>query len=207
MQGVYVQESYFDLRVIGDHYYPDEWAWQMLRRRRRGADGVYYLHDEDQYYALLYHAVVHKGEIGEGYLQTVTSLGFECTLTSDILTWAQCLKVWMHDRFEFSETCHNCGGTFLSEVGLPNTCGNCAISSANKNDQVDYYQATVITAYITTGTGKHSHAEYRRWMRSTLAIGDPLVFYTDSPSIASLVYEYRSHALNRTLIVPTLIQF
>ena len=207
MQGVYVQESYFDLRVIGDHYYPDEWAWQMLRRRRRGADGVYYLHDEDQYYALLYHAVVHKGEIGEGYLQTVTSLGFECTLTSDILTWAQCVKVWMHDRFEFSETCHNCGGTFLSEVGLPNTCGNCAISSANKNDQVDYYQATVITAYITTGTGKHSHAEYRRWMRSTLAIGDPLVFYTDSPSIASLVYEYRSHALNRTLIVPTLIQF
>jgi len=203
MQGIRLREAYFDVRTIGDHYYPSKWAEQMLRRRVRAGDGLYHLHDEDQYYALLYHAVIHKGKIGAGYLQICQSLLSDCALTADIATWSTCLQKWMLGRFEFSETCHNCGESFLAEVGLANTCGDCENSAVPKGDSLLDYQATVVTAFFATGTGKHSRALYRTWMQNTLAIGDPLVMFTDSSSLASEIREFRSHAMNRTLIVPT----
>jgi GR25 family glycosyltransferase involved in LPS biosynthesis len=136
---------YFDLRVVGDHYYPDEWAEKMLLHRVRGLDGLYHLKKEDQGYALMYHVVVHKGFIGNGYLAEVRMLVPQCNLTEKIETWVSCLCTWMtSSRFVFSETCHNCGGQFLADVGLLNTCGNCERSSAQRcllNEQKEYEAA------------------------------------------------------------------
>ena len=123
LQAVVVADVYFDLRTTGDQYYPDGWTKQMLSRRVRGRDGLYHLNDEDQYYAIPYRAVVHKGHIGSGYLHEVTALmPNECDLDTNIVTWLTCLQRWMEPRFVFSATCHNCGGQYLEQVGLPNCC-------------------------------------------------------------------------------------
>ena len=97
----------------------------MLQHRVRGSDGLWHLNDEHQYFAILYHAVVHKGHIGVGYLDEVHALSKVCTLTAHLQTWASCLKQWMEPRYEFSNTCHNCGGSYLAQVGLADICGHC----------------------------------------------------------------------------------
>ena len=147
--------SYFDLRVVGDHYYPEEWANKMLLRRVRGSDGLYHLENKDKGYALMYHVVVHKGFIGDGYLYEVQKLVPHCNLTENMATWVSCLQTWMAEsRFSFSETCHNCGGQFLAEVGLMNTCGKCKESSAQRcllNEQEEYKAALLVASWPTSG--------------------------------------------------------
>ena len=57
-------------------------------------------------------------------------------------------------RFSFSETCHNCGGQFLAEVGLMNTCGKCKESSAQRcllNEQEEYKAALLVASWPTSG--------------------------------------------------------
>jgi len=65
----------FDFRHIGDGYYDADWQRKMLERRVRGDKGFYHLCGEDHFWALLYHAIMHKPTIRDDYLETLTALG------------------------------------------------------------------------------------------------------------------------------------
>ena len=203
LQGVHAKGAYFDLRVPGDNYYPPRWAAKMMKNRVRGADGLWHLNGEDQYFAILYHAVVHKGHIGSGYLDEVRALSNICTLTPDLKTWVSCLKQWMQPRYEFSNTCHNCGGNYLTQVGLLNLCGKCAQQPRIDRAAGNLNQVTFVSALLQTNTGKHTEEDYTTWMKATLSFDEPMVVFTDKVSIASHVRKFRAHAANRTIIVPT----
>ena len=63
----------FDFRFVGDGYYDTAWERRMLERRIH-ANGVYMLHPEDAFFALVYHALFHKFEIAPDYVAKAASL-------------------------------------------------------------------------------------------------------------------------------------
>lgn len=56
----------FDFRFTGDGYYDTRWERTMLERRIV-RNGVYLLHPEDAFFALVYHALYQKFEIARDY--------------------------------------------------------------------------------------------------------------------------------------------
>jgi len=62
------REVRFDLRHPGDRYLPRPWADNVLASRIRHPKGFYVPDDENHFYALLYHALVHKERVAPDYL-------------------------------------------------------------------------------------------------------------------------------------------
>lgn len=62
------REVRFDLRHPGDRYLPQTWADNILSSRGRRPEGIYVPDDENHFYALLYHALVHKERVAPDYL-------------------------------------------------------------------------------------------------------------------------------------------
>jgi Bacterial protein of unknown function (HtrL_YibB) len=60
--------------------------------------------------------------------------------------------------------------------------------------------STIVTAYFPTKS-KYPQSQYIDWMSTMLSLQDPMIIYTTSDMIP-LIYEHRSHAKNRTVIVP-----
>jgi len=60
--------------------------------------------------------------------------------------------------------------------------------------------ATIVTAYFKI-TSKHTHTEYNQWMENTMSLNDPMVIYT-SPDLVPAMKRLRSHALERTKVIP-----
>jgi hypothetical protein len=58
----------FDIRHIGDGYFPRSWQHRMLRDRVL-KDGVYVCSPSDNFFARAYHACFHKVEIPEKYVE------------------------------------------------------------------------------------------------------------------------------------------
>ena len=61
----------FDVRFVGDGYYPQKWEDDMLRNRKLNDAGVYIPSDEDYYYSLAYHALLQKPVFSEEYQKIV----------------------------------------------------------------------------------------------------------------------------------------
>jgi hypothetical protein len=59
---------------------------------------------------------------------------------------------------------------------------------------------TVVTAYYRVPS-KHNPERYLRWMENMLSLQDPMVIFTQTEFVTHIA-EFRSHALNRTVIVP-----
>lgn len=72
-----------DIRSVGDGYYDESWARDMLATRHRNDGGVYVLSPRNLHYALLYHVLYHKHTVAVDYpdkiAQTASTLGVgEC---------------------------------------------------------------------------------------------------------------------------------
>lgn len=88
----------FDIRYVGDNYYCREWEKAMLLGRTF-RDFFYVLDDENYFYSLIYHILIHKEEINKKYFETLLSLsdnkpGF--LFESGVLFTL--LKKWMNDN-------------------------------------------------------------------------------------------------------------
>lgn len=59
---------------------------------------------------------------------------------------------------------------------------------------------TVVTGYFRVKSKYHS-SEYDGWMRNMLSLQDAMVIFTE-PDLVDQIKELRSHAVNRTIIVP-----
>lgn len=58
----------FDVRSVGDDYYPSIWEDLMLKRRVLNKQEIYTLCSEDYFYSLLYHAILQKPYISSEYI-------------------------------------------------------------------------------------------------------------------------------------------
>ena len=58
---------YFDFRSVGDNYYDENWQINILKNRRKSAGGFYIPSNEDHFYSLIYHALIHKKNISDDY--------------------------------------------------------------------------------------------------------------------------------------------
>lgn len=59
----------FDVRWVGDGYYPADWEAQMLERRVLNDQFIYVMELEDYFFSLLYHALLQKPSLSSEYLQ------------------------------------------------------------------------------------------------------------------------------------------
>jgi len=59
---------------------------------------------------------------------------------------------------------------------------------------------TIVTAYFEISKSKHTKSEYDTWMKNMLSLEDAMVIFT-SPSLVSKIESFRSHAMNKTIII------
>lgn len=62
----------FDVRYIGDNYYPAEWQKKILDRRIQLPNSLYVMCEEDYVYSLAYHALCQKPSLSEEYYSKIT---------------------------------------------------------------------------------------------------------------------------------------
>ena len=67
------KEIEFDIRFVGDGYYPKAWQKDMLRRSKKHRE-IKVLSDGDHFYSLLYHALMHKKSISKTYTEKFMNL-------------------------------------------------------------------------------------------------------------------------------------
>lgn len=86
--------AYFDLRHIGDNYYFEKLEKDLLKNRIYNNNGFYTISDEEYFYTLLYHAILHKPEFAEDYIERLNKMeqGKDLNLKKDYL---QILKKWL----------------------------------------------------------------------------------------------------------------
>ena len=56
-----------DLRYVGDGYFDIHWQKECLKSRAKHSKGFYVMSEINQYYTLLYHALIHKSDIPKKY--------------------------------------------------------------------------------------------------------------------------------------------
>lgn len=68
------QDVAFDFRFFGDNYYDEPWERKILKDRVLEKNAFFRPNDEDYFYSLLYHALVHKPKIKDDYIEKLISL-------------------------------------------------------------------------------------------------------------------------------------
>ena len=59
----------FDFKTPGDGYYDKKWEEDILKKRRLFQNEFYVLDDENYFYSLLYHMLIHKQKLNEKYIE------------------------------------------------------------------------------------------------------------------------------------------
>lgn len=59
--------AYFDLRYIGDEYYYYKLEKNIIKNRKYNEKGFFVISDEEYFYGLIYHALIHKPQFSEDY--------------------------------------------------------------------------------------------------------------------------------------------
>jgi hypothetical protein len=73
--------------------------------------------------------------------------------------------------------------------------------SLRTEPQTSKDSTTIVFAYFEIENSKHKISDYLQWMRLAMCIEDPVVLFV-SPHLVPHFKELRSHALDRTLLVP-----
>ena len=68
------EDVYFDLRFVGDRYYDPAWESRILKQRRLNSRGIHVLDDENYFFTLVYHALIHKKIIAVDYYKKTGGL-------------------------------------------------------------------------------------------------------------------------------------
>jgi len=93
---------YFDLRHIGDDYYSEEFQKKILSNKIFYKDLMYIPSNEDYFYSLIYHALIHKKEIKDDYWKRIND--FRGVLKSDKEELSKLLNKYMKkNEYLFTE--------------------------------------------------------------------------------------------------------
>lgn len=79
------EEVYYDIRVVGDKYYDKRWQQNILKHRILEKNCFYTPDPETYFYTLLYHAVVHKKQISEDYIERLSSMEVTKNFNNDLI--------------------------------------------------------------------------------------------------------------------------
>eukprot|EP00284_Hemiselmis_tepida_P017536 CAMPEP_0174923918 /NCGR_PEP_ID=MMETSP1355-20121228/6900_1 /TAXON_ID=464990 /ORGANISM="Hemiselmis tepida, Strain CCMP443" /LENGTH=3102 /DNA_ID=CAMNT_0016169659 /DNA_START=138 /DNA_END=9443 /DNA_ORIENTATION=+ len=71
-------------------------------------------------------------------------------------------------------------------------------------EEVASHRHTLVTAYFKLAS-KHKHDDYLRWMENMLSLQDAMVIFC-SPDMSDAITKMRSHAIERTVLVPMSIR-
>lgn len=72
----------FDVRWVGDGYYPSPMEENLLNRRMFTSQSIYIPNEEDYYYSLAYHALFQKPSLSKEYLLKLNEVRSHCIGTS-----------------------------------------------------------------------------------------------------------------------------
>lgn len=78
------QVVFWDIRSLGDDYYCKKWQRTMLSQRYLNECNFYVLDNENYFYSLVYHALVHKNKIAADYYEKTERLFNALGLNSKI---------------------------------------------------------------------------------------------------------------------------
>ena len=65
---------YFDFRSVGDNYYDENWQINILKNRVKSINSFYVPTNEDYFYSLVYHALIHKKRISKDYPSKIENI-------------------------------------------------------------------------------------------------------------------------------------
>ena len=80
--------AFFDLRCIGDDYYCEQMEKDILENRIYNQKGFYTISNEEYFYGLIYHALLHKPNFAKDYklrLQKINPTGIELEKKEDFV--------------------------------------------------------------------------------------------------------------------------
>ena len=81
-----VKEIRFDVRWVGDGYYPASWEQEMLNSRVMNDAGVFIISEKDYFYSLAYHALLQKKELSVEYANKLNTVYDSFNAEHDILS-------------------------------------------------------------------------------------------------------------------------
>ena len=71
------QRIKFDFKTPGDGYYDKKWEEDILKKRRLFQNEFYILDDENYFYSLLYHMLIHKQKLNKKYIEILCIIAKE----------------------------------------------------------------------------------------------------------------------------------
>ncbi len=86
--------AYFDLRYVGDNYYYKKLEEDLLKNRIYNEKGFYTISNEEYFYTLLYHAMLHKPKFSEDYKNRLIKMEQAKNLNTEE-EYLQTLKKWL----------------------------------------------------------------------------------------------------------------
>ncbi len=66
--------AFFDLRYVGDSYYYYQMEKEILNNRKYNEKGFYTISEEEYFYALTYHALIHKPKFAKDYKERLKKM-------------------------------------------------------------------------------------------------------------------------------------
>lgn len=102
------EDVFFDFRFVGDNYYDQNWQERMLYHSIFYEKGFYVLEENDYFYSLLYHALVHKRKLAPDYQEKLLRLGKELNIyiTEENCNDPECLKILLDSFMEKNNYCY-----------------------------------------------------------------------------------------------------
>lgn len=88
----------FDLRHLGDDYYPKQWQRRILKHRVMERGLFWRPNDEHYFYSLLYHALVHKKAMRADYISRLTELAPKVGVSFSESEAIPLLRTWMRQH-------------------------------------------------------------------------------------------------------------
>jgi hypothetical protein len=67
----------FDFRSVGDNYYDKNFQIKMLNTRIKHPNGFYIPNEENHFYSLIYHSIIHKSNISSTYINVFKKYGLK----------------------------------------------------------------------------------------------------------------------------------
>ena len=87
--------AYFDLRYVGDQYYYYKLEQNIIKNRKYNEKGFFTISDEEYFYGLIYHALLHKPQFSEDYkrrLEKMNKTNIELKTKEDYI---KILEEWL----------------------------------------------------------------------------------------------------------------
>ena len=94
------KEAFFDLRYVGDGYYCEELEKSLIENRKYNEKGFYTISDDEYYYTLLYHALLHKEEFAKDYKERLKQMKSKININKDV-EFLKVLQKWLIDNEYF----------------------------------------------------------------------------------------------------------